>query len=314
MEDINQGTSATANQGETESAFAVPATPEPVASPSNENLTVEDAFFGNRETTTTDTPPSQEQAPIVEETSETPIDTSPKNDEKRFEYWQSQAAKKENELEALRAQVQATPEPTAPAAQVPAEASQVEEFPAPPVKPGKPVGFSREEAWSDPSSESARYLDEVESWQDTMAEYNGLKHQYELAIMQDKFDSIEAEKARAAEAQEAQRQQARQAQEIGEYVTGHHGMSQEEAADFMRTMAQPDSVSMDNLVALYRMQKGGVPAEPVAQPSPTFQQATQAQQIPSPMGVMPASGNTGRSESDQLMDSMISGYKKDNPW
>tara|TARA_B110000467_G_C18338676_1_gene500984 strand:+ start:5832 stop:6770 length:939 start_codon:yes stop_codon:yes gene_type:complete len=312
MEDINQGTSANTNPN-TEAAFATPEASEPVASPSQENLTVEDAFFGNTENTTTDTPPSQEQAPSVEAIPPAQIDNSPKNDEKRFEYWQSQAAQKENELQALKDQVGAVP--PVEAAPVSAEPSQAEEFPPPPVKPGKPQGFSREEAWSDPSSASAQYLDEVESWQDTMGEYNGLKHQYELAVMQDKFETIEAEKKQASDVQEAQRQQARQAQEIGEYVTGHHGMSNEEAADFMRTMAQPDSVSMDNLVALYRLQKGGVPAEPVAQPSPAFRQQTLAQQIPSPMGVMPASGgNSGVSDADQLMDSMITGYKKDNPW
>jgi len=313
MEDINQGTSASANTNDTDGAFAPPVASEPVASPSQENLTVEDAFFGNTENTTTDTPPSQEQAPVVEAIPTAQTDNSPKNDEKRFEYWQSQAAQKENELQALRDQVGAVP--PVEAAQVPEPASQVEEFPPPPVKPGKPQGFSREEAWSDPSSVSAQYLDEVESWQDTMGEYNGLKHQYELAIMQDKFETIEAEKKQASDVQEAQRQQARQAQEIGEYVTGHHGMSNEEAADFMRTMAKPDSVSMDNLVALYRLQKGGVPAEPVAQPSPAFRQQAQAQQLPSPMGVMPGSaGNPEISDANQLMDSMISGYKKDNPW
>jgi hypothetical protein len=309
-------TSQTANPNNAENAFEAPATPE---SSENTNLTVEDAFFGASETQPQDTPPSQEQAPQAQEKPATQTEYQAKNDEKRFEYWQSQAAQRENEISQLKAQLennQVQPPPQQTQGQVPQQ-QQVEEFPPPPEKPKKPHGFSREDAWGDPSSESARYLDEVESWQDDVTSYNELKHQYEIAMMQERFDKIEDEKQAAMKQREAYNQQQRQISEINQYVQGHHGLSDAEAQEFIQTMSNPDSISMDNLVALYRMQKGlpGTQAPQGEGPSETFVQTQQAQQIPSPMGVV--TGNTGnntRSEGDQIMDSLIGDYNSNNPW
>ena len=74
---------------------------------------------------------------------------------------------------------------------------------------------------------------------------------------------------------------------------------------------------MDNLVELWRIKQGSgaqVNQQPM-QPSEAFTQQQRAQQVASPMGVLPAqqSENT-QSAEDSIMDSMISGYKKNNPW
>ena len=111
------------------------------------NTSVEDAFLGSQETTET-----QEQAPVQQSTPEpAPIqeqaqEYSAKNDEKRYEYWQSQTAQRDNQLseiqrqnEQLQTQMQAMQAPQP-------EAEPVEEFPAPPERPKKPRTFSREEA------------------------------------------------------------------------------------------------------------------------------------------------------------------------
>jgi len=312
MEDNRQiDTSPVANPNNAETAFEAPVTPE---SSTDTNLTVEDAFFGASETQPQDTPPSQEQAPQAQEIPPTQTGTQSKNDEKRFEYWQSQAAQRENELQSLRAQIgqQQTAPPTQ--AQVPTEEPQAEAFPPPPDKPQKPHGYSREDAWGDQTSESARYLDEMETWQEDIVEYNSLKSQYDVALMQERVNKVEEERSSAMRQREAQIQEHRQLSEIQQYVTGHHGFSNDEAQEFIHSMSDPNSISMDNLVALYRMQKGGTQAPANAAPSPAFQQTQQAQQIPSPMGVMPASGQTGRSDSDQIMDSLIGDYNSGNPW
>ena len=39
-----------------------------------------------------------------------------------------------------------------------------------------------------------------------------------------------------------------------------------------------------------------------------------AQQVPASMGVLPSSGNTQGSTEDNMMDSMIDSYNKQNPW
>ena len=96
------------------------------------------------------------------------------NDEVRYQYWQSQAAKLQNQVDEmkeyqpmvdyLRNNPQAvqnlTPGGETPVEQAPTSQEQ-EEFPPPPAKPEQPAGFSREEAFTDPASTSAKYLDAV---------------------------------------------------------------------------------------------------------------------------------------------------------
>jgi hypothetical protein len=283
---------------------------------SNNNLSVEDAFFKPMET---DNQPAPEEGQPVEsqeaQATEQPYEA--KNDDKRYEYWQSQAAKKDNELAAYKAQVEQTMQ-AQQAQQAPMEQSArpVEEFPPPPVKPQKPRGFSREEAWSDPASESARYLDDVEGWQDSMNEYRDLRSQYDVALIRERFEAQD-EQARIAEAQKAQYNQTKQqVREVYDYVTGHYGFNDSEAKEFVSSMSDPRSISMDNLVQLYRMQKGAPQVNPESQgPSEAFQQSRNAQQIPSPMGVMPGQGSSqNRSDSDTIMDDLINSHKSKNPW
>ena len=256
-----------------------------------------------------------------------PVEVS-NNDEKRFQYWQSQADKAKNENVRLRQTLasqsqqnvanQQQPQPQQ-AQQPVAEQAPVEEFPAPPEKPSKPAGFSREEAFTDPSSQSAQYIESVEQWRDDMTEYGQIKSQYDTAVQQERLDSIERERVQNIQRAQAYQVKKNQAREIIDYVQGNHGMSQDEAVDFMRTMSDPSSISTDNLVQLYRMQKGGVSqptnTQPVA-PSQNFQQVQRAQQVPSPMGVMP-SGQTnvdGKSMEDKIMDTIIGDFNDKNPW
>jgi len=99
-------TSQEANPNTDNTAFDAPQTSE---SSITNNLTVEDAFFSGQEEQSQATPPSQEQAPMVKETPTTETEYQAKNDEKRFEYWQSQAAQRENELTQLKTQMEQQP-------------------------------------------------------------------------------------------------------------------------------------------------------------------------------------------------------------
>jgi hypothetical protein len=239
------------------------------------------------------------------------------NDEKRFQYWQSQADKLRNENESLKraaAQTQVAPVQ----AQAPVEPNQVAEaFPPPPEKPQQPRNFNRDEAHAEPNSESARYLDEVEQWRDNINEYNSLKTQYHTAVLEDKFNKMEQVRQNDIKRAQATQMQRQQQAEVSNYVTGHHGMSQQEANDFISKMSDPSSINIDNLVQLYRLGNSGAQQQatpPV--PSPSFQQTQNAQQVPSPMGVMPSgqSNNDGRTIEDKMMDSMVGNFNSKNPW
>tara|TARA_R100001510_G_scaffold57752_1_gene67439 strand:- start:983 stop:1912 length:930 start_codon:yes stop_codon:yes gene_type:complete len=265
--------------------------------------------------------PSGAEAPTeAPSTQEMAKPTDPKNDETRYQYWQSQAAKRENEMKALQAQLQQQQQfqPQMAQPQVP-EQPVKEEFPAPPERPVKPRNFNRQEAFEDASSESARYLDEVDDWRDNMEEYRTLKDEYETSLVQEQINQQKEQQMQAERARQAQMQQAAQVKEVEQLVQGHYGMSKEDTQEFIKTMSDPASITVDNLVQLYRLQKGqggGAPVNPgqPAQPSPQFQQAQRAQQVPQPMGVQPTAGNIEAPAEDQIMDNIITDYKKNNPW
>ena len=287
---------------------------------------LEEAVFGNTEGSNdvssaftsgnegnTETAPVETGQPEVSNNVEENQPVQSNNDETRFQYWQSQADKYKNELEAIKQQqvpVQqqqiAEPEPT------------VEEFPAAPDRPQQPRTFNREEAYADPNSESARYLNELESWRDDMNEYNSLKSQYQTALIEDKFNKMENDRIEAAKRQEAAQMQAEQTANIKSHVMGHHGMNENEANDFMTRMSDPNSINIDNLVQLYRMQQGGAAPQnnAPAEPSASFQQTKNAQQVPSPMGVMPSgqSNADSRTMEDKIMDNLIGNFNSKNPW
>ena len=311
----NQGmdTQQSANELFDESVFT-DSPQEGEGSPEETTLTPTDAF----------TEPSGEEAPKeAPSTQEAAQPVDPKNDDTRYQYWQSQAAKKDNALRQMQAQMQQQTQMQQQYAQPqqyqqPQEEVQ-EEFPAPPEKPGKPRNFSRQEAYEDSNSESAKYLDEVDEWRDNMEEYRNLKDDYEASIMQEQIYYQQEQRAQAERVRQAQMQQAQQMNEVSNLVQGHYGMSPEDTQDFIRTMSNPSSITVDNLVQLYRLQKGKGGGAPVnqgqpAQPSPQFQQAQRAQQVPQPMGVQPTAGQNTISSEDQIMDNMISDFKSKNPW
>lgn len=277
---------------------------------SNNDIT--SAFTSGNEATT-ETAPVTGQPEVSNQG--TTQETTQSNDENRYQYWQSQADKYKNENEQLRQQQAAPVQPVAPV--TPAEPA-VEDFPPAPNKPQQPRAFNREEAYADPSSESARYLDELEGWRDNINEYNSLKSQYQTAVIEEKFNKMEQTRVDDAKRQQAYQQQASQQAEVKSHVMGNYGMNESEANDFMTKMSDPNSINVDNLVQLYRMQKGGAAPQnnAPAQPSSAFQQTKNAQQVPSPMGVMPSgqSNTDGRSLEDKMIDGMIGNFNSKNPW
>ena len=244
------------------------------------------------------------------------------NDTVRYQYWQSEADKARNELESFKKQVAEQPQTQEAAKQE----ESYESFPPPPAKPAKPGGFSREEAWSDPSSQSAKYLDEVDHWRDSMDEYSSLKQDYNVAVINEEREKLTKER------QDIQRRQAeKEAYDnnitmVGDHLAKTYNASADEIKDFVDVMDKPESVTVDNLFQLYRMRQNGTvqghpeagtieQAESTTPSQESFDQMKRAQQVPSPMGVLPsANKSTSSSPEEGIMDSMISDYKSRNPW
>lgn len=278
---------------------------------SDSNTSVQEAFFGEpmEQAAPTEGQPAQEtQAPVEK--------TQPSNDEKRFEYWQSRADKLQNQLNQVQQQV--VPQQAQQPMQPPVQEAPTQQFPPPPARPKKPSGFNRAEAYSDPDSKSSEYLDTLEDWRGEMDEYNALKREYDNVVLQEKIQGIEQSQYQREKQRQAQIAKTQQINEVNEYVQGHYGLSNDEAQEFIREMSDPNSLSMENLVQLYRLKKGtnAVPGQSTqGGPSETFRQTQNAQQIPSPMGVMPStSGETNKSDADNIMDNIINNYKSNNPF
>tara|TARA_R100000234_G_C4990747_1_gene175425 strand:+ start:209 stop:1120 length:912 start_codon:yes stop_codon:yes gene_type:complete len=291
--------------------------------PSNEGsgqLSVEEAFFTSEEQNTTNNEivgtPEVQDTPAGDGDNLNIEKTQNENDERRYQYWQSEADKAKNENAQLKAQIQQVQQ-MQQAQPAPAQQETVEEFPPPPTKPKQPMGFNRAEAMEDPNSASAQYLNELDEWRDNTVEYNALKNEYQTALVRERLEEQEKIRVQEIQRQQAYAQQNQQMNELYQRVQGEHGLTPEEASEFIQTMSQPESLTMDNLVQLYRMHKGSgqtVQTQPTG-PSDTFNQQARAQQVPSPMGVLPAQQNESTaSAEDNIMDSMISDYKKSNPW
>ena len=272
---------------------------------------------------TTQAQPQQEQ-PVQDGGQQAPSD----NEQVRYQYWQSQAAKAQNELQNYKQmEAQYTPyidylkaNPQAvmniDAAQQQVNQPAQEAFPEPPEKPRRPRNFSREDALSDSNSESARYLDDVDEWNEKMGDYTRLQSEYNNAKLQETVQQMQERESKAREAQQAEIRRKQQLGEINQYVIANHGLSQEQASKFVQDMSSPESVSMENLVKLWMANEGiqSNPQNTNMQPSPQFQQTQAAQQVPNPMGVVPAAANENPSSEDAIMDGMLNDYKSRNPF
>ena len=113
---------------------------------------------------------------------------------------------------------------------------------------------------------------------------------------------------------------------IGDHLAKTYNASADEIKNFVDVMDKPESVTVDNLFQLYRMKQGGAvqghpeggtieQAESTTPSQESFDQMKRAQQVPSPMGVLPsANKSTSSAPEDSVMDSMIGEYKSRNPW
>ena len=319
-----------------EPAVEAPVAPQPDP---QEQLTdsIEDAIFGGENQDTIWAPVAERPLAAPDESSVNQEQAQPApaqpadNDQNRYQYWQSEADKMKNSVAEMQKQNdelknqliqqyqngQQTPQQPVEAPKEP----EVEQFPSAPDKPKKPAGFNRAEASEDPSSESARYLDEVDSWRDDMDDYNRLYVEYQGAMLQAEREKMQkVEQDRQAEVQ-AQNERRQAMEGVRKHIADTHGVTDENVvADFIEKMSDPASVSLDNLWKLYQLETGTPNVNPPAQtqvppPSPEFQQTKNAQSIPSPMGVLPSSNEaTNQSSEDAIINDLITDYESKNPW
>lgn len=263
-----------------------------------------------------DTPaePQGLPAPVVDgvETKEQPQD----NDSVRYQYWQSEAQKREAELARTKAEADyykrlaelqdsGTQEP---------ETQETERFPDPPAQPKPPAGYNVEDALNNPQSPSYAYAQEYQDWYQKMFEYQTLKSQYLEAVMQEKFEQLDREKQEAIQRQQQQAAYTQQINGIRQEVMQKYNIDERTAADFIEKMSAPESLTIDNLFKLYStVYLGG--AKPTNQPTGDFQQAKVAEQFGPGFNKLPSGTSTvGKKPEDQLFDAMLAQEKQRTDW
>lgn len=261
------------------------------------NMKSDDPFIAGTETQVTPEPAVESE----------PLSTQPiadaKSDPSQFEYWQSQADKRNQELGAMKQELETMK------AQMTKKEEVVETAPevVKPVKPAKPSDYNHSEALADPESPSAKYLEQNQTYLESMNDY-----------------ILERDARRDAEIAEvqAQRQAMQQQQDTINNLQAKYGYTPEMANNFIDTMSSPQSLSLDNLVKLHQLNIGAN-APQAKQVSPQAQQRqAQLQQrqdklgIPKPIGVQPGVSvqSPKLSNEDELMNAMIGDHKKVNPW
>lgn len=235
-------------------------------------------------------------------------DNAPSNDDVRYQYWQSQhdiIKNKYNELEQnyskLREQVSKIEEKTAPVV-------EEEEFPEPPQPPRKPYNFSYPEALSDPSSDSAQWMIAMTEYNQNMNQYNLYRSQWVEAKAKEQMESYAKTSQQKEQELMRQAQMSEQVNQVISTVQQKYGVPYETAIDFVNTMSDNSSITIDNLFELYKIRKGVAQGQtptgryapaptqnqqfnpfgatlPQAQPSMDFQQRQRAQSVPPTMGV-----------------------------
>lgn len=237
------------------------------------------------------------------------------NDNVRYQYWQSEADRRANrirELEELLVKREAQQQQPAPEQQ---PAKEEFDFPEPPQKPKKPSGFNREEAFSDPSSASAKYLDAMDDYQDELLQHTDMRTQYNELRLQ----GLQEELMEREEKLKHELARDRKIASARDNLVAEHGLTPQMANEFIERYSDPGSVTMENLVKLYMLDKGatyrGATPQKSPSPSPDFRQTSNAQRVAPPMGVLPSQRR--KTESDvgsSFMDSIISYDRQQNPF
>ena len=278
-------------------------TPETAFDHTQDKASLVDDFFRANKMEETPSETKLEPSPVEIRSEEVAAEPAVDNDVKRYQYWQSEADKARNEnvelKQALESRAQAPqPEPENQ------EPEQV--FPDPPSKPSKPRDFSRGDAMDDSQSESASYLDSVDNWRDDMDEYNRLHQQYSQAVVQEERDKLNQEREDIQRNIADKEAYNSNMSSMATHLEKTYSASQEEIKQFVNVMDDPKNITVDNLFQLYRLQNGGnqegIPNPPATQTASndSFEQLQRAQQVPSPMGVVPGTSTAQTGGSDSI--------------
>ena len=219
------------------------------------------------------------------------------NDEVRYQYFQSLADKTRAENEALKlkmAELEGRLSTVNQPVQQQQPEVQEESFPDFTIpEPQSPMNFNWQEAYTDPNSDSARYLIEKQRYDSQLANYTKLASQYAIAKAQE-AEKNAYQKMNEYQTQMAQRmEQEQKLNQVQSELQYKYGLTRDQANDFITKMSDNNIFNLENMVKFYQTISQPQPQQPYGyhqqgqygQPSQAFNQYQRAQSIPNVMGV-----------------------------
>lgn len=188
--------------------------------------------------------------PIVPEPSQNQGNAQPDNWEVRARYFQSEhdkAMARYNEVAPIAAFLAENPEAVQVLTEYVSKGAKAKEetnvFTLP-SKPVKPANFNLAEAYSDENSDSYKFLVAQTEYTEKLAEY-------QTNFLAKEQERIQQEQA----ARQAQIEYNKQLSQVSSALETQFGMNKVEIADFINEMQNENSLSLQNLVMLYKIKK-----------------------------------------------------------
>ena len=207
-----------------------------------------------------------EEPQVAEQPQETP-------QEERYEYWQSKYDQQASEYNRMQEKMKEL-ENVAPIAKhieenpwildnvasslsgnTPKVAGNTESrgLPKKPERPSKPNNYDPSEAYMDPESSSFKYRDSLDNYREDLVSYQENMESYR-----------EEQQNKLYEAQQRQQQEAmavQQQEAMARNLQESYGYTPDRATEFIKYYSSPDSISLENLVALDRLRNAPSSAE-----------------------------------------------------
>ena len=245
-------------------------------------------------------------------------DVEPRDDESRFQYWQSKHDQKASEAKAMESKIKEL-EDVIPIANyirenpdalqsvaghlsgnspsVPAQAES-KGLPKKPERPSKPASFDASEAYMDPESESAKYQQKMENFRDSMIDYYEEKDTYR--------QEQDMAQQQAYQAQQQEQSKKNYYNGVHSDLVSKHGYSPGKAQEFMQYYSSPESLSLDNLVLLDKM-KSAPSKDQVAlrQRQDEMNRSNNRVNVPPPAGIASGEAPQQLSEEDLFSQALL---------
>jgi len=245
----------------------------------------------------------------------------PKADQNQYQYWQSQYDKAQRELESMKSSYEGLKDMEPIAKYIkdnpavldgvesslsngmptgnPLKGNQVEPLKKP-ERPTKPANYDAIDAYSDPDSDSYKYRDSVDGYRDDMISFQEQRHTDMMGRVEDEYRT---------------RAEKQNMDTLRTQLGTTFEFSTDQTDDFIKVMSDPNSMSLENLVSLYKMKQA--PDREVAKNLRKAEQMrlqNEKLKIAPSVGIAPAESQEEVLAEDGIMDAMIAEHKKMNPW